>query len=86
VWVAALPPAVSIRVLVPRRPVASTSAQWTRAPASASRTAQARPMPPAAPVTKAVRPVRSYAEGPWRDRTTGSDGASIGVRSWALWS
>ena len=61
VWVRAVPPPSLIRVAVSCRPSASRSAQCTVAPASASRRAEARPMPLAAPVTNAVRPLRSYA-------------------------
>ncbi|MDQ1007939.1 hypothetical protein QFZ82_002424 [Streptomyces sp. V4I23] len=64
VWVTAVPPVPRIRDAVSARPFSSMSAQCTTAPASASRMAEARPMPPAAPVTNAVRPLRSYAERP----------------------
>jgi len=45
------------------RPPASRSTALTFAPAAARRSAQARPMPPAAPVTRAVRPPRSSGVG-----------------------
>lgn len=61
-WDRALPPASVIRPDVRRSPVPSRSAQCTVAPASASSSALARPMPLAAPVMNAARPVRSYAE------------------------
>src|SRR5579875_3613187 len=53
-----------------RAPSPSRSATTTLAPAAASRRAQARPMPLAAPVTRALRPVRSN-DAPDVSRTMG---------------
>src|SRR5581483_3693258 len=66
-----------------RTPSASTSEQTTCAPSAASARAQARPMPPAAPVTSAVlrlRPVSTLAFArPGAHELHDLDGVSVRV-------